>query len=506
MKKESNCARISWYCFLILAPLAFSQGSLSPVIVATGSWSYPPIGHEYSRNIGINQDGAFAILTGNKIVYTSNDGTTWTPTTLAYRNAHPSGGCVQNHHGAYGDLKGNLFQVYVQGCRGCFGALVPRYFKKVTHVSGTVTDLPLDYEVNDPNNWFCSYTGFSLFPVSEDTVLMGYQWTSPESVEPHVLISYNGGQDFQSLGGTLKVGNGQSPGLWSLQHSPQVLKYKDGVFALWSESGYYFRWNYFDGSSWGTPSSILNDALYPDNGGSQTFRTNVDENNVYVLSVGGTCGETLASLIWDGTTWTKKEIVTGKSYKLGCLINTLCGDYLLNFWTEIAASGTGKNIYCLAYNRKTGVWMTEPKTIVADGNDNRTLSAPFVCPANDIIPFAWFNYAGYINFCKIPLDFIVGTTAIKKNKDINSVVLSLHNQPNPFSRATTLSYSLSENKDISLRIYSLDGRLIKVLAHGKQTVGKHRVIWEPEKMSPGMYLVKLTDGQQTIQRKLILIP
>ncbi|MFH0921163.1 MAG: T9SS type A sorting domain-containing protein [Fibrobacterota bacterium] len=383
--------------------------------------------------------------------------------------------------------------------------MVPRYFKKVTYTNGTVTDLALDYEVDDPNNWFCSYTGFSLFPVSPDTILMGYQWTASTSVEPHVLISYNGGEDFETLGGTAKVGNGQSPGVWSMEHAPQVVKYKNGVFALWSESGFDFRWNYYDGSAWGTPSSILNDAFYPDNGGSQTFRTNVDENNVYVISKSSNSVGKFVSLIWDGATWTKKEIVTGKAYKLGYFVNTICGDYMLNFWTETAPNDTGNNIYCLGYNRTTGVWMTEPKTIIADGKSNRNLSAMFVCPANDTIPFAWYDNAGYIKFCQIPLDFIVGpTTQIRDNKK-SPLALSLHNQPNPFNRSTTLHYSLSQNDDVSLGLYSMDGRLIKALANGRQTAGQHRVTWIPERMSPGIYLAKLTMGSHSLQRKLILV-
>ncbi|OGS37500.1 MAG: hypothetical protein A2293_12620 [Elusimicrobia bacterium RIFOXYB2_FULL_49_7] len=503
MKK--NSIKIFACIFFILLQQGFSQNDISPVIVTTGTWSYPPIAHEYSRNIGINEDGAFMILTGNKIIYTSNDGISWTATSLAYRKAHPSGGSVQNHHGAYGDLKGNLFQVYVQGCNGCLGALVPRYFKKVTYKDGLVTDLPLDYEVADPNNWFCSYTGFSLFPVSEDTILMGYQWTAAESVEPHVLISYNGGKDFISLGGTFKVGAGDSPGVWSMQHAPQVLKYKDGVFALWSESGYKFRWNYYDGNAWGTPSSILNDAFFPDNSGSQCFRTNVDENYVYILSRSSNSLGKLAALLWDGTTWTQKTIVSGRSYKLGSLVNTICGDYLLNFWSETAPNDTGKNIYCLGYDRTTGVWMTEPKTVIADGKNNGSLSAPFVCPTNDKIPFAWLDGAGHILFCDIPLDFIVGTTAIKKNKKANTAVLSLHNQPNPFARFTTLSYSLSQPEDISLRIFSPSGHLVKTLASGKQAAGKYDVAWNPNKMSPGIYLAKLTIGRSSVIRKLILV-
>jgi len=504
MENIMKSFKFAWYCFLLLVPQVFSQTTLSPVTVTTGTWSYPPVGHEYSRNIGMNENGAFMILTGNKNIYTSDDGETWTSTTLAYRKAHPSGGSVQNHHGCYGDLKGNLFQVYVQGCQGCLGALVPRYFKKVTYLNGVVTDLPLDYEVNDPNNWFCSYTGFSLFPVSPDTILMGYQWTASTSVEPHVLISYNGGEDFETLGGTAKVGAGESPGVWSMEHAPQVLKYKNGVFAIWSESGFNFRWNYFDGSAWGTPSSILNNTFYPDNGGSQTFRTNVDENNVYVISKSSNSVGKLVSLIWDGATWTKKEIVTGKAYQLGYFVNTLCGDYMLNFWTQTAASGTGNDIYCMGYNRITGVWMTEPKAVITDGNSNRNLSAPFVCPANDTIPFAWYGGTA-IKFCRIPLDFITGTTTQIGTHKKGSVALSLFNQPNPFSRSTTLGYSLSRDDKVSLGIYSMDGRLIKTLANGRQAAGKYNVVWTPEKMSPGIYLVKLTMGKQSVQRKLMLV-
>ncbi len=72
--------------------------------------------------------------------------------------------------------------------------------------------------------------------------------------------------------------------------------------------------------------------------------------------------------------------------------------------------------------------------------------------------------------------------------------------PNPFDQSTMINYSIPEQSNLSLRIYDMSGRLIKVLMEGKQPGGNHTVKWNGQddkgnQVSEGMYFVKLnSDG------------
>jgi len=69
--------------------------------------------------------------------------------------------------------------------------------------------------------------------------------------------------------------------------------------------------------------------------------------------------------------------------------------------------------------------------------------------------------------------------------------------PNPFDNSTTIYYSLPEQSVVSLKIYDINGRLIKILYEGLQPEGNYSIAWNGKddagnQTSAGMYLVKLS--------------
>ena len=51
------------------------------------------------------------------------------------------------------------------------------------------------------------------------------------------------------------------------------------------------------------------------------------------------------------------------------------------------------------------------------------------------------------------------------------------NYPNPFNPRTTVAYELAETQWVRLSIYSIDGRLVKILTDGVRSEGKHESLW-----------------------------
>ncbi len=92
---------------------------------------------------------------------------------------------------------------------------------------------------------------------------------------------------------------------------------------------------------------------------------------------------------------------------------------------------------------------------------------------------------------------------------IKSIRLYL-NYPNPFNPSTTLRFNLPEAREIELTVYSISGQKIRTLVNGYQRTGEHRVQWDGtdesgRRTASGIYLYRLTAGNQRLSGKMILI-
>ncbi|MFH0920948.1 MAG: T9SS type A sorting domain-containing protein [Fibrobacterota bacterium] len=490
-----------------------SHAAITPVDVMTmGAYSmYPPIAHEFSRNIGIHNDSEYImVISGGLYLLTSTNGTTWNGQAVTLTRTYGSGGSPNNHHGIYGDLNGNVYWTYVWGCQGRLGIVVPRYFMKASYRDGALnvsTARVITDSMNHVPNFFCSYTGFGGYALGEDTMVFAYQWTDNIGDEyPHVLITRDAGLSFEPLGGLVAVDSAHhqpDASGWGMNQAPQVVKYKTGIMAVWTV-GYVFRYRYFDGTSWGPVNSISGSPS--SSSGAAAFRLNSDENNVYLLTMSNDGSQTLISFIYNGSTWVKQGLVLNQSYSIYNVVNTICGDYVLNFWTHIGTNGT--DILCLPYNRLTGTFAANPVTVIADGKGNRNLVAPYVCPMG-FVPLAWMDGAtttDKIKFCKIPLEDLVSgsTSAEKRLSEEKAIFPALKGQPNPFNGSTILTYHLSKKSEIRLTVYNTEGKKVASLVDGQQGAGTYRISWNPGQLAPGVYFARLLMGERQYVEKLAM--
>jgi len=85
------------------------------------------------------------------------------------------------------------------------------------------------------------------------------------------------------------------------------------------------------------------------------------------------------------------------------------------------------------------------------------------------------------------------------------------NRPNPFNPSTSISYTLMEPAEVSLRIYDCGGRLVRTLrSAGLETAGLHELAWEGldeqgRQVSSGVYLCCLEANGQVAGRRMILL-
>ena len=90
----------------------------------------------------------------------------------------------------------------------------------------------------------------------------------------------------------------------------------------------------------------------------------------------------------------------------------------------------------------------------------------------------------------------------------------LANYPNPFNPETWIPYHLAKPADVTMRIYAMNGTLVRTLALGHQPAGMYQTrsraaYWNGkntlgEPVASGIYFYTLTAGNFTATRKMLI--
>ncbi len=79
------------------------------------------------------------------------------------------------------------------------------------------------------------------------------------------------------------------------------------------------------------------------------------------------------------------------------------------------------------------------------------------------------------------------------------------NYPNPFNPSTTISYNLPKEENVVLKLYNTLGQEVKTLINNRQSSGQHSFSFTAENLTSGIYLYRLSAGNQVETKKMILI-
>ncbi|MCO6473705.1 MAG: CotH kinase family protein [Melioribacteraceae bacterium] len=102
----------------------------------------------------------------------------------------------------------------------------------------------------------------------------------------------------------------------------------------------------------------------------------------------------------------------------------------------------------------------------------------------------------------------------KPNEELTSVDEELQvptkfslnqNYPNPFNPSTVISYQLSANSKVSLKIYDVLGRQVAVLVNEYQPPGNYKVEFNAKGLSSGIYYYRIESGAFRDTKKMILM-
>jgi hypothetical protein len=79
------------------------------------------------------------------------------------------------------------------------------------------------------------------------------------------------------------------------------------------------------------------------------------------------------------------------------------------------------------------------------------------------------------------------------------------NYPNPFNPATIIAFHLPSEQHVSLRIFDLLGREVRVLADGVLSAGDHRFQFDGSQFSSGVYIYRVVAGNHVESKKMQLV-
>jgi hypothetical protein len=79
------------------------------------------------------------------------------------------------------------------------------------------------------------------------------------------------------------------------------------------------------------------------------------------------------------------------------------------------------------------------------------------------------------------------------------------NYPNPFNPLTSIRYSLSKREHVQLNIFDLQGKGISELVNKEQLPGTYEVSFNAQELVSGIYFYKITAGEFSQTRSMLLL-
>jgi titin len=79
------------------------------------------------------------------------------------------------------------------------------------------------------------------------------------------------------------------------------------------------------------------------------------------------------------------------------------------------------------------------------------------------------------------------------------------NYPNPFNPSTTIRFSVPRGGDVKMDVLDILGRKVATLVDGFRAQGNYSVQWSCSDCATGVYLLRMTAGDKTMMKKMMLL-
>ncbi|MCB0727083.1 MAG: T9SS type A sorting domain-containing protein [Ignavibacteria bacterium] len=96
-------------------------------------------------------------------------------------------------------------------------------------------------------------------------------------------------------------------------------------------------------------------------------------------------------------------------------------------------------------------------------------------------------------------------TGIESNNSLVNNYKLAQNYPNPFNPVTKIKYEIAEPGFVTLKVYNSFGKEVASLVNSKQNSGSHEVNFSGSELASGIYFYKITSGNFTQTKSMILL-
>jgi hypothetical protein len=97
-------------------------------------------------------------------------------------------------------------------------------------------------------------------------------------------------------------------------------------------------------------------------------------------------------------------------------------------------------------------------------------------------------------------------TGRRGGEEFRPTIMSLsQSYPNPFNANAVISYELGVTADVRLEVYNILGERVATLVNEKQDAGEQSVLWDASNAPSGVYFYKLTAGDYSETKRMMLV-
>ncbi len=138
------------------------------------------------------------------------------------------------------------------------------------------------------------------------------------------------------------------------------------------------------------------------------------------------------------------------------------------------------------------------------GTLNDTLHISYLLDKN---PGAFGDFMSDIMYLRIPAEEFRNAVGVENLPPVSLPVSSamINNYPNPCNSSTVITLILSQKSEVELTIFDLQGRIKESVWRGYLDSGSHSFGWNAERISSGIYFLRLSTDRETISRKIVVL-
>jgi len=178
-------------------------------------------------------------------------------------------------------------------------------------------------------------------------------------------------------------------------------------------------------------------------------------------------------------------------------------------WTApmIASDGEPASQYAVYRSSTLPINFNDPRNILAVQSNTSYIDQPL--PSQGITYYYAVTGLDRLHN-ESPSSNIMGVTSsgvvgIEAERNVIASYRLHQNFPNPFNPATVIRFQLPEEQRVTIRVYDILGREVRMLVDGMRGAGEHQVLFDATGLPTGVYIYRLVTGEFVESRKMQLV-